>query len=146
MKVKMELHEKYKEPEIHICHDTDSKEIRKLYAEIKSIVDAKLRAYDKSEMVMLPCTELIRIFTLEKKVYAVTAERTYQLHERLYELEESLDGNLFIRISNSEIVNARKIKRLDTSLTGTIKMYLQGEQETYVSRRYVSKIKKALGI
>jgi len=35
---------------------------------------------------------------------------------------------------------------LDTSMTGTIHMYLDGEVETYVSRRYVSKIKQVLGM
>ena len=58
-------------------------------------------------------------------------------------MEEKLDKTRFVRISNSEIVNLRKIKRMDTSITGTIKMYLEGEIETYVSRRYVSKIKTA---
>ncbi len=146
MKIKLEFHEKYKEPEIHICHDKDSREIRKVYATIKNMVDLKVRANDENEIVMLPCSEIIRIYSQEKRVYAVSAEKTYLMHERLYELEECLDMHQFIRISNSEIVNVQKIKRLDTSLTGTIKMYLQGEQETYVSRRYVSKIKKALGI
>ena len=61
-------------------------------------------------------------------------------------MEEQLDNRKFVRISNSEIVNIKKIKKLDTSLTGTICMYLEGEKMTYVSRRYVSKIKKVLGI
>lgn len=146
MKVKLEFHEEYKEPEIHICHDKDSRDIRKIYATVKNAVDAKLRAYDGHETVMVPCGEIIRIYSQDKKVYAVTAGKTYLLHERLYELEESLDMNQFIRISNSEIVNVQKIKRLDTGFTGTIKMYLQCEEETYVSRRFVPKIKKALGI
>ena len=61
-------------------------------------------------------------------------------------MEEKLDATRFLRISGSEIVNLHKIKRLDTGITGTIKMYLQENMETYVSRRYVAKIKKALGI
>ncbi len=146
MKIKLEFHEKYKEPEIHICHDKDNPEIRKIYATIKNMVDLRVRANDGNETVMLPCSEIIRIYSQEKRVYAVSTEKTYLMYERLYELEECLDMHQFIRISNSEIVNVQKIKRLDTSLTGTIKMYLQGDQETYVSRRYVSKIKKALGI
>lgn len=146
MKIKLEFHEKYKEPEIHICHDRDSREIRKIYAAIKNVVDLKVRANDGNETVILPSSEIIRIYSQEKRVYAVTTEKAYLLHERLYELEETLDMHQFIRISNSEIVNLQKIKRLDTGLTGTIKMYLEGEQETYVSRRYVTKIKKALGI
>lgn len=146
MKIRLEFHEKYREPEIHICYDRDSQEIRKIYDAIKGMVDLKIRANEGNETVMLPCSEIIRIYSQEKRVYAVTAEKTYLLHERLYELEESLDMHQFIRISNSEIVNVQKIKRLDTGITGTIKMYLWGEQETYVSRRYVTKIKKALGI
>ena len=50
----------------------------------------------------------------------------------------------FVRISNSEIVNSGHIDRLDMSLTGTIKMCMENGDETYVSRRYVSKIKDEL--
>lgn len=146
MKVKLEFHEKYKEPEIHVCHDRDNPEVRKIYAAVKNAVDVRLVAYDEHETVMVPCTELVRIYTQDKKVYAATVEKTYLLRERLYELEERLDMGQFIRISNSEIVNVHKIKRLDTGLTGTIRMYLQGGADTYVSRRFVPKIRKALGI
>ncbi len=146
MKVKLEFHEKYREPEIHVCHDKDSREIRNVYATVKNILNAKVTAYAGQETVMVSCADIVRIYSQDKKVYVATTEETYVLHERLYELEESLDGQQFIRISNSEIVNVQKILRLDTGLTGTIRMYLQGDTETYVSRRYVSKIKKALGV
>ena len=89
---------------------------------------------------------IIRIYSEKQRVYAETKLGKYILHKRLYELEEQLDNRKFVRISNSEIVNIKKIKKLDTSLTGTICMYLEGEKMTYVSRRYVSKIKKVLGI
>ena len=43
-------------------------------------------------------------------------------------------------------MNSRKITALDLSLTGTIRMTLGGRAAVcYVSRRYVKKIKKALG-
>lgn len=146
MKVNLVIHEKYTEPEVHVCADRDDGEIRKLYAQIRRMVDAKIVGYEEREAVFLSCSDVISIFTQEKKVYARTKEKTYLLHERLYELEEVLDETQFIRISNSEMVNVHKIIRLDTGLTGTIRMYLAGEVETYVSRRYVAKIKKALGI
>ena len=60
---------------------------------------------------------------------------------RLYELEERLD-NRFVRISNSEIVNLKKVKSLDLSFVGTICMELSNGEVSYVSRRYVSKMKK----
>jgi len=146
MKINLVIHEKYTEPEIHVCADRDDGAVRKIYAAVKWAVDAKIVGYDDREAVMIPCREVIRIFSQDKKVYAQTKAKTYLLHERLYELEEMLDEELFIRISNSEMVNIHQIIRLDTGLTGTIRMYLLGDVETYVSRRYVTKIKKALGL
>lgn len=68
------------------------------------------------------------------------------LRSRLYELESQLDPKMFVRISNSEIVNAKKILRLDASITGTIGVYLEGNIKTFSSRRYVKKIKEIFGI
>ena len=62
------------------------------------------------------------------------------------ELEDRLDKNRFVRISNSEIVNIQKVRRFDLSLTGTICISLSNGTVTYVSRRYVRKIKQVLGI
>ena len=47
-----------------------------------------------------------------------------KIHEKLYELENSLDNMRFIRISKSEIVNLREIKKLDMDMVGTIKVIL----------------------
>ena len=67
---------------------------------------------------------------------------SYLLRCRLYELEERLSDADFVRISNSEIVQKGRILRLDFGLTGTIRLILEGGLETYVSRRYVSRIRK----
>jgi DNA-binding LytR/AlgR family response regulator len=73
-------------------------------------------------------------------------EGSYVVQEKLYELEERLDAGQFFRISKSEIVNLKKIKRLDMSITGTIKVILSDGTETYTSRRNVTKLKQCLGI
>ena len=65
---------------------------------------------------------------------------------RLYELEERLDRKAFVRVSHSEIVNWKRVTALDLSLSGTIRVTLEGGVVTYVSRRYVKKIKEVLGI
>lgn len=51
-----------------------------------------------------------------------------------------------MRISRFEIVNLRRIVKLDTSLTGTIRVQMEGGIQTYVSRRNVARIKRTLGI
>ena len=79
-------------------------------------------------------------------VYAATETDEFLLRQRLWELEERLDSHHFIRISNSEIINLRRVIAFDLSLTGTICVSLQGGQISYVSRRYVRTIRQALGL
>lgn len=146
MKCKLDINPKYEELEVRVCSGQDTKQVRDTYKAVQAIFDLSLMAYRGNEAIPVNGKDIIRIFGQNKKVYVATAGGTFLLHERLYELEEKLDGTKFLRISGSEIVNLHKIERLDTGITGTIKMYLQENMETYVSRRYVSKIKKALGI
>ncbi|MFQ9095084.1 MAG: LytTR family DNA-binding domain-containing protein, partial [Ruminococcus sp.] len=65
---------------------------------------------------------------------------------QLYELEQLLDEKTFVRISKSEIINLRFVKRLDLSITGTIGIQLKTGETAYVSRRYVNRIKSILGL
>ena len=146
MKIKLEISPKYKEVEVHICSDTDSEQVKKVYRSIKSVIDTSVMAHFDGEVIPVGSGDIIRIYAQNQKVFVTTAKGDYRLHERLYELEEMLDNSVFLRISNSEIVNLKKIRRLDTNLTGTVKMFLDENVETFVSRRYVTKIKKALGI
>ena len=73
-------------------------------------------------------------------------EGEYVLRLRLYEVEQRLNPHQFVRISNSEIINLKKIDYFDLSFTGTICVKLRGGTVTYISRRYVSKVKTILGI
>lgn len=146
MKCTFDIDPKYKELEVRVCSDRETKEAKEVFRTVQDFFDRTLMAYRENEAIPINGKDIIRIFGQNKKVYVTTAEGTFLLHERLYELEEKLDSTKFLRISGSEIVNLYKIERLDTGITGTIRMYLQENMETYVSRRYVTKIKKALGI
>lgn len=90
--------------------------------------------------------DLIRIYASSGKVFAVTHKGEYALRLRLYEIEERLPPHQFVRISNSEIINLKNVNNFDLSFTGTICVELANGTITYVSRRYVSKLKKILGI
>ena len=90
--------------------------------------------------------DIIRIYAEDGKIFASVNSKEYILRQRLYELEEQLNKYSFVRISNSEIINLKKVRNFDLSLSGTICVTLSDGTATYVSRRYVSKIKKVLGL
>ena len=92
--------------------------------------------------------EILHFFAENKGVSARRSDgQVFSVDCRLYELEELLDPHTFVRISHSEIVNLKQVTALDLSLSGTIKMTLaNGAAVCYASRRYVKKIKQALGL
>ena len=119
-------------------------EVRALAARLAG--SAALIGWDGDRAVPLPEEDILRCYGEEKGVKVQTAGGVYDLRERLYELEARLDRHAFARISHSEIVNLRKITALDLSLTGTIRVTLAGGTVCWVSRRYVKKIKEAIGL
>ena len=83
---------------------------------------------------------------LQGRVCAATDEGEFQLRQRLYELEERLEGGGFVRISNSELINLKRVRSFDLSLAGTIRVSLTDGSTAWASRRYVAKLRKTLGL
>ena len=107
----------------------------------------RLTGFRQGTAVPLEAAEVLRFYGEDKEVRAqALGGAVYTVRLRLYELEERLDRKAFVRVSHSEIVNWKRVTALDLSLSGTIRVTLEGGVVTYVSRRYVKKIKEVLGI
>lgn len=148
MKLHINIDKSITESEILITTDQMTEEVNRIVDFINRTQEsgAMLSGIRNGRVELLDQEKLIRIYAENGKVYARTDRDSYQLKLRLYELEERLDSSLFVRISNSEIVNLKKVKSLDLSFTGTICMELTNGEVSYVSRRYVARIKKLLGL
>lgn len=146
MQIKIELNNAYKEPEIIILTDKMTDDIDRIF---KMLSDEKFQiiAGIKNDRVeVLEPNDIIRVYANSKKVFAVTDKGEYMLRLRLYEAEERLSLNQFVRISKSEIINLKKVNNFDLNFAGTICVRFFNNEVTYVSRRYVSEIKKVLGV
>ena len=144
MKIKYDIQEKYQEIEIHLCNHERSAELLELRGVLESVLGIKIKVHKNQEYRTLTPAEIVRIFSQNKRVYVRTKDECYEVNDRIYTLEEQLQDRGFVRISNSELVNIRQIEKLDMSYAGTIRMYLKNGDETYVSRRYMKKIKEVL--
>ena len=134
------------EPRIIIETDQITDEIQEIISKLSNSSARMLTGFRENTLEILNQQEILRIYAQSGKVLAATTSGEYILRFRLYELEQRLDPTCFVRISNSEIINLKKVKGFDLNLAGSIRVTLTDGSVTYVSRRYISKIKQLLGI
>lgn len=146
MQIKIELNKAYKEPEIIILTDKMTDDIDRIFKMLSDEKSQIIAGIKNDKVEVLEPNDIIRVYANSKKVFAVTDKGEYMLRLRLYEAEERLSLNQFVRISKSEIINLKKVNNFDLNFAGTICVSFFNNEVTYVSRRYVSEIKKVLGV
>lgn len=146
MQIKIELNKAYKEPEIIILTDKMTDDIDRIFKMLSDEKSQIIAGIKNDRVEVLEPNDIIRVYANSKKVFAVTDKGEYMLRLRLYEAEERLSLNQFVRISKSEIINLKKVNNFDLNFAGTICVRFFNNEVTYVSRRYVSEIKKVLGV
>lgn len=146
MQVEWKLEPGRQQPKIIIVAGEETDELRRLVEQLSGLSMDPIPVWLGEQTKRLQQGEFLRFYTDGKGVSAQTAKEVYSVRLRLYELEEKLDRKRFVRISNSEIVNLDRVTAVDLSLTGTIRMTLDDRVVSYVSRRYVKKIKETLDL
>ncbi len=146
MQIEVKIDSSYKEPKVVIMADRMTEEVNSIINKLSEESPQMLCGFKGETLEILEQSDIFRIYAAAGKVFAETGRGEYLLRQRLYELEDRLDKRAFVRISNSEIINLKKVKGFDLRFTGTICVSLSNGAVTYVSRRYVSKIKQVLGI
>lgn len=146
MQIRVEIDQECKETEVIIRAAELTEEIHETIQKLSVSQQKLLAGFTNDGVELLDASEVIRFYAENKKVYAQTARREFLVRLRLYELEERLDKHMFARISNSEIINLKEVRKIDLSFSGTICITLSNRQTVYVSRRFLVKIKEFLGI
>lgn len=146
MQVEIKIDSSYTDPKIVILTASMTDDVSCIVKKLSEDVSQIISGYKNEKIEILERADLIRIYSNSGKTFAATDKGEYILRLRLYEIENQLPSNQFIRISNSEIINLKKVNNFDLSFTGTICVKLSNGITTYVSRRYVPKLKKILGI
>lgn len=146
MKVEIKIDDSYIEPKILILAAAMTEDVNLILNKLSENTPQVISGCKNEKIEVIEQEDLIRIYAGSGKVFAVTEKGEYTVRFRLYEIEKRLNHNQFVRISNSEIINLKKVNNFDLSFTGTIRVELTNGTAAYVSRRYVSKIKKILGI
>ena len=147
MKVEIRIDPDIAEQKVVIITDRMTPEIEAIAKQLEKQPPERLTAYSMRGIELLNPDEVMRIYSECQKIQVQTLSGdTHTLRGRLYEYEKQLASRRFVRISNSEIVNGDMITGMDFSLAGTVCLFLKNDVKTYVSRRYVSRIKALFDI
>lgn len=144
MKVQLHIDEKFSEEKIIIEAPALSDSVQQLLTFAQHIGKNKtIRAKKEEEIYLLNSTEIQRVYTENRQVWAETATDTYLLGLPLYQVLELLPTD-FLQISQSEIINIKHIDHLKLTGSGLIQIAMKNGQITYSSRRYLKVIKEKL--
>ncbi len=146
MQVEVKIDKSVAKPRVIIVTSEITEEINALVQTLSESGPRMIAGFRDDTVTVLDEKDILRIYAANGRVYAVLPSGEYVIRLRLYEAEERLKPFRFVRISNSEIINLKKVGSFDLSFAGTICVTLTDGSKTYVSRRYVTKIKEVLGI
>ena len=146
MKINVQLDDSQQEIEILIKTAVMDENVNAIIEKLKDEKPKILVGFIEDTAKIINESSIIRVYSANKKIYAVTKDLEYSLKIPLYEFIERVNQNHFVRISNTEIINLKQVTEFDLSFTGTICIKLSNGNVSYVSRRYVTNIKQTLGI
>lgn len=144
MKITIEAPKPGEEDEIIVrCTDLDER-VLKLIQALRA--EDKITGYIDDKIVKLSLKEIYYFEAVDNKVFSYTAKETYEVHKKLYEIEQAFEHTDFLRISKSVIVNVAKIAYVKPIFNGRFEAKLKNDEKVIVSRQYVLDLKKKLGI
>ena len=133
------------EDEVIIKCQNLTEELQNLIQRLKQ-GNARLAGYDADGVLLLEQNEIYYFEAVDNKVFACCEKEVYEVHEKLYTLEELLTGTAFMRASKSTILNLDKVKSLSPAFGGRFEAVLDNGEKTIISRQYVPVLKERLGL
>lgn len=147
MKLEIDIQDIYNELKVIIQHNELDDEVQGVISQIKNKKEVQsIVAYDQDRMIVLKPEEIYRFYGLTGKVYGVTRQNEYTIRRKLYELEEMFENKGFVRISKASIVNLDHISSIEATFDGGLSVVMKNGDRDLISRRFVKKVKAALGI
>lgn len=145
MKITIETPREGEEDEIIVrCANLDEKTMQLIYA-LKSDQDT-IMGYQEDKIVRIQPKDVDYFESVDNKVFAYSDQGVFEIHKKLYELEQEFGNSDFLRISKSVIVNLSKIAYVRPIFNGRFEAKLRNEEKIIISRQYVIEMKKKLGI
>ena len=107
------------------CHKITD-EIEEIISFVKS-GQGQIGARKDGRDVEIPVTDIFYAESVDNRVFIYTAKDSFEVRQKLYELEEKLNVRSFIRIQKSMLLNLMKIKAIKPALGGRYNALLKND-------------------
>lgn len=97
---------------------------------------------EKKERMRLSVDEVIYIEAFGKDIEIHTERETYYSTDRMYQLENNLDPQEFLRVSKSVIISKKHVKKIRASLSMKYVLTLTNGTLVDVTRSYYSEFRR----
>ncbi len=147
VEIEIVLDEQYADPHVTIRTKTNTQQVENIICAIENVSNSdypQIAANLEDKLMFVSQRDIVRIHTEGRKVLLQTEDETYVVRRTLTGLEEILDSERFLRISQSEIINLYKVKGFDLNIAGTIGVEFDCGLKSWVSRSRVKQIKEML--
>lgn len=125
-----------------------SDEVQELMRKLEEL-NAKFSAVPLSvddRVVMVQIDQIIAIEVLDAELTVYTHERKYQLRGQLKKMAERINDGNFVQISKNTVINLNHLDSLEAAFSGNMTAFLTDDLKFSVSRKYLSGLKKQLGM
>ena len=137
----------YVDPKVTIQTKARTNQVENIIEAIENVSESGfplIPGYTEDGLEMISQRDIVRIYTQGRKVIVQTNEQSYSVSKSLSGIEEMLNPDRFLRISQSEVVNLYKVKCFDINIVGTIGIKFENGIKSWASRSRVKAIKAKL--
>ncbi len=141
------LNEEYENPRVDIYARERSGQVENIIYAIENAAEndfPMILGCEGDQVELISQRDIIRVYTEQRKVFIRTEHGVFLSKQTLSALENDLNGERFIRVSQSEIINLYKVKSFDVTMAGTIGIQFDDGTKTWASRSRVKAIRELI--
>lgn len=145
MKIEIDIDETYADVMVAIKAPKLTQDIEKMIS-LMRMINMQIAVKKDDEIVLLDTEQILYIEAVERNTFVYTRDDSFEIDLRLYEVEQELLEQGFIRISKTSIINLKKIQSLKADVNRKIRVTLINGEQIIVSRMYADELRKRLGV
>ena len=127
------------------CQNQNDEEIQRIIQNIQSLQTSLICKKEKAYLHIY-LENILYIESIDEKTFLYTLNDVYEASQKLYELEQSLKSQGFLRISKSCILNLDYLQHVRALFNGKYEATLTNNEKLTINRSYVPAFKKAFGL